>query len=248
MTKQEAKLLALKILQWLSSGFSKLFEYLLLGFVIIFLIYSAKVSHVNISWAGEFITVLIELLFMVFIGTILMDFFNPSEYLSNLYRNSARFMIKLGYILWLVNDFGDLSANAINNKSSGLITALAIALLAKWLFNFACNYYGNVLVDECIDLDYTKLKDYKVTDSFIADGYKNIKVDSQSLFITQDGSGYLTHADGYVTFKVAKLPVTLTFKVSPFVSGRLANETGMISAVKIEPTILAKSSKKTIKL
>ena len=117
---------------------------------------------------------------MVFIGTILMDFFNPSEYLSNLYRNSARSMIKLGYILWLVNDFGDLSANAINNKPSGLITALAIALLAKWLFNFACNYYGNVLVDECIDLDYTKLKDYKVTDSFIADGYKNIKVDSQS--------------------------------------------------------------------
>ena len=50
------------------------------------------------------------------------------------------------------------------------------------------------------------------------------------LSITQDGSGYLTHADGYVTFKVAKLPVTLTFKVSPFVSGRLANETGMISS------------------
>lgn len=157
-------------------------------------------------------------------------------------------MCKLVYVLWLVNDYGGLSATAINNKSQSLIIALIIVFVAKWLFNFACNYYGNILVDECIDLDYTKLKDCKVTDSFIADGYKNIKVDSQSLSITRDGSGYLTTADGYVTFKVAKLPVTLTFKVSPFVSGRLANETGMISAVRIEPLCEAKQIKKTIKI
>lgn len=248
MSNQESKLLALKILQWLSSGFSKLFEYLLLGFVTVFLIYVAKVNNVSLSWAGEFITTLIQLLFMVFIGALLIDFFNPSKYLSNLYRSSARSMIKLGYILWLVNDFGDLSANAINNKSNGLITALAIALLAKWLFNFVCNYYGNVLVDECIDLDYTKLKDYKVTDSFIADDYKNIQVDSQSLSITRDGGGYLTNADGYVTFKVAKLPVTLTFTISPFMYGQLVNKTGMLSAVRIEPLSEAKQIKKTIKI
>lgn len=249
MSNQEAKLLALKILQWLSSGFSKLFEYLLLGFVTVFLIYVAKVSNVNLSWASEFITTLIQLLFMVFIGALLIDFFNPSKYLSNLYRSSARSMIKLGYILWLVNDFGDLSANAINNKSSGLITALAIALLAKWLFNFVCNYYGNVLVDECIDLDYTKLKDYKVTDSFIADDYKNIQVDSQSLSITKNGSDTITTATGHVTFKVLKLPVKLDFIISPYMSGTLvSNETQIRFETGERPLGIAKQIKKTIKI
>lgn len=221
-----------------------------MGFVTVFLIYVAKVSNVSLSWASEFITTLIQLSFMVFIGAILIDFFNPSEYLSNLYRNSARSMIKLGYILWLVNDFGDLSANAINNKSNGLITALAIVLLAKWLFNFACNYYGNILVDEYIDLDYNKLKDYKVTDSFIADDYKNIQVDSQSLSITRDGGGYITNANGYVIFKVAKLPVTLTFNVLPFMSGQPVNdeETYMLSAVRVEPKFVAKQIDRAIKL
>ena len=162
-------------------------------------------------------------------------------------------MIKLGYVLWLVNDFGDLSANAINNKSSGLITALVIILLAKWLFNFACNYYGNVLVDECISLDYNKLKDYKVTDSFIADSYKNVPVESQSLTVTRDTNDNITNANGHVIFKVEKLPVTLTFKFSPFMSGRLVNdeETYMLSAVRVEPMGMAsitRQAKKTIKI
>lgn len=249
MSNQESKLLALKILQWLSSGFSKLFEYLLLGFVTVFLIYVAKVNNVSLSWAGEFITTLIQLLFMVFIGALLIDFFNPSKYLSNLYRSSARSMIKLGYILWLVNDFGDLSANAINNKSSGLITALAIALLAKWLFNFVCNYYGNVLVDECIDLDYIKLKDYKVADSFIAEEYKDIEVETQSLSITKDGSDAVKLAKGHVTFKVLKLPVKLDFVISPYMSGTLVNNEAQIRFETGERLMdIAKQIKKTIKI
>ena len=240
--------MALKILQWLSSVFSQLFNYFSLGVATVFLIYAAKVNHINISWASDFVTSAIELLFVAFIGTFVIALFYSSKTLSNFNSKLVDLMCKLVYVLWLVNDYGGLSATAINNKSQSLIIALIIVFVAKWLFNFACNYYGNILVDECIDLDYTKLKDCKVTDSFIADGYKNIKVDSQSLSITRDGSGYLTTADGYVTFKVAKLPVTLTFKVSPFVSGRLANETGMISAVRIEPLCEAKQIKKTIKI
>lgn len=158
-------------------------------------------------------------------------------------------MIKLGYILWLVNDFGDLSANAINNKSSGLITALAIALLAKWLFNFVCNYYGNILIDECIDLDYIKLKDYKVTDSFIAEEYKDIEVETQSLSITKDGSDAVKLAKGHVTFKVLKLPVKLDFVISPYMSGTLvSNEAQIRFETGERPLGIAKQIKKTIKI
>lgn len=250
MQKQESKLLTLKALQCLSIFFSKLFEYLGLGFITVFLIYCAKVSHVNISWTGEFITNIIELSFVVFMGAFVISFTWPNKYLSNFSSKLIDFMLKSGYVLYLVNEYGGLSANVINDKSTGLGIIFIIVLLAKWLFNFARKYYSNVLVGECIDLNYIKLKDYKVNDNFIADDYKNVQVDSQSLAVALDGSGMITHANGYVIFKVAKLPVTLTFTISPFMSGRLVNdeETYMLSAVRVEPKFVAKQVDRAIKL
>lgn len=251
MSNQESKLLALKILQWLSSGFGQLFNYFSLGVATVFLIYAAKVNHINISWASDFVTSAIELLLVAFIGTFVIALFYSSKTLSNFNSKLVDLMCKLVYVLWLVNDYSGLSATAINDKSQSLIIALIIVFVAKWLFNFACNYYGNVLLDECIDLDYNKLKDYKVIDSFIADSYKDVTVESQSLTVTRDGKGTITNASGYVTFKVAKLPVTLTFEVSPYVVGTLVRDGEYALAnhyVCIEPTNLAKLSKKTIKL
>lgn len=249
MTNQEAKLLALKALQCLSLVFNKLFEYLGLGFITVFLIYVAKTGNVNIAWASGFITDLIQLLFVALIVTIVIDFFNPKEYLQNIYKKSAGSMIKLGYILFLVNDFGGLSATAINDKSSGLTFALFIALLAKWFFDFVSKYYGNILIDECIDLDYIKLKDYKVTDSFIAEEYKDIGVETQSLSITKDGSDAVKLAKGHVTFKVLKLPVKLDFVISPYMSGTLVNNEAQIRfEIDERPMGIAKQIKKTIKI
>ena len=122
-------------------------------------------------------------------------------------------------------------------------------MLAKRLFNFACNYYGNILVDECIDLDYTKLKDYKVTDSFIDAKYKDIEVETQSLSITKDGSDTVKLAEGHVTFKVLKLPVKLDFVISPYMSGTLVNNEAQIRfEIGERPMGIAKQIKKTIKI
>lgn len=249
MSNQEAKLLALKAIQCLSLVFNKLFEYLGLGFITVFLIYVAKTSNVNIAWASGFITDLIQLLFGILIVTSVIDFFNPKEYLQNIYKKSAGSMIKLGYILFLVNDLGGLSATTINDKSSGLTFALFIALLAKWFFNFVSKYYDNILVNECIDLDYNKFKDYKVTDSFIAEYYKDIEVETQSLSVTKDGSDTVKLAEGHVTFKVLKLPVKLDFVISPYMPGTLvSNEAQIRSEIGERPLGIAKQIKKTIKI
>lgn len=250
MSKQELKLLTLKIIQWLSSGFSQLFNYLLLGVATVYLIYAAKVSHINISWASDFVTSVIELLFVAFIGASVTAFFCLSKALINFNSKCIDLMCKSIYVLWLVNEYGGLSATTINDKSQGLITALIIVFFAKWIFSFVRKFYSNLLVVECIDLDYIKFKDYKVTDSFIADNYKNVQIDSQSLSVTRDANGSITNANGYVIFKVAKLPVTLTFEVSPFMYAQPINDNGtaMLSAVRVEPKFVAKPVDKAIKL
>lgn len=245
MNKQESKLLALKIIQWLSSGFSQLFNYLLLGVATVFLIYAAKVSHINISWASDFVTSVIELLFVAFIGASVTAFFCSSKALINFNSKCIDLMCKSIYVLWLVNEYVGLSATTINDKSQGLITALIIVFFAKWIFSFVRKFYSNLLVDECIDLNYIKLKDYKVTDSFIADNYKNIQVDSQSLSVTRDGRGTVTNASGYVTFKVANLLVTLTFEVSTYVTGTLVSDG---ERAFVEPRLIAKCVDRAIKI
>lgn len=223
MSNQESKLLALKILQCLSVFFSKLFDYITLGFITVVLIYVAKTNGVDLTEVGKYITAFIELLFVVVIGSLFIQFISYNKFVNNLCSKSAGLMIKSGYVLWLINIIKDTSTKSFSGPTSELFGALLIVLIAKMLFNFACNYYGNILIDECIDLDYIKLKDYKVTDSFIAEEYKAIEVDNQSLSITKNGSDAVESAKGHVTFKVLKLPVKLDFVISPYMSGTLVN-------------------------
>lgn len=249
MSNQESKLLALKILQCLSVFFSKLFDYIILGFITVVLIYVAKTNGVDLTEVGKYITTFIELLFIVVIGSLFIQFVSYNKFVNNLCSKSAGLMIKSGYVLWLINIIKDTSTKSFSGPTSELFGALLIVLIAKMLFNFACNYYGNVLIDECIDLDYIKLKDYKVTDSFIAEEYKDIEVDNQSLSITKDGSDAVKLAKGHVTFKVLKLPVKLDFVISPYMSGTLVNNEAQIRFETGErPLGMAKQIKKAIKI
>lgn len=249
MSNQESKLLALKILQWLSVFFSKLFDYITLGFITVVLIYVAKTNGVDLTEVGKYITTFIELLFIVVIGSLFIQFVSYNKFVNNLCSKSAGLMIKSGYVLWLINILKDTSTKSFSGPTSELFGALLIVLIAKMLFNFACNYYGNVLIDECIDLDYIKLKDYKVTDSFIAEEYKTIEVDNQSLSITKNGSDAVESAKGHVTFKVLKLPVKLDFVISPYMSGTLvSNEAQIRFETGERPLGIAKQIKKTIKI
>ena len=249
MRNQESKLLALKILQCLSVFFSKLFDYITLGFITVVLIYVAKTNGVDLTEVGKYITAFIELLFVVVIGSLFIQFISYNKFVNNLCSKSAGLMIKSGYVLWLINIIKDTSTKSFSGPTSELFGALLIVLIAKMLFNFACNYYGNVLIDECIDLDYIKLKDYKVTDSFIAEEYKDIEVETQSLSITKDGSDAVKLAKGHVTFKVLKLPVKLDFVISPYMSGTLVNNEAQIRFETGErPMGIAKQIKKTIKI
>lgn len=249
MSNQEAKLLALKALQCLSVFFSKLFDYITLGFITVVLIYVAKTNGVDLTEVGKYITAFIELLFVVVIGSLFIQFVSYNKFVNNLCSKSAGLMIKSGYVLWLINILKDTSTKSFSGPTSELFGALLIVLIAKMLFNFACNYYGNVLIDECIDLDYIKLKDYKVTDSFIAEEYKDIEVDNQSLSITKDGSDAVKLAKGHVTFKVLKLPVKLDFVISPYMSGTLVNNEAQIRfEIGERPMGIAKQIKKTIKI
>lgn len=249
MSNQESKLLALKILQCLSVFFSKLFDYITLGFITVVLIYVAKTNGVDLTEVGKYITAFIELLFVVVIGSLFIQFISYNKFVNNLCSKSAGLMIKSGYVLWLINIIKDTSTKSFSGPTSELFGALLIVLIAKMLFNFACNYYGNILIDECIDLDYIKLKDYKVTDSFIAEEYKDIEVDNQSLSITKNGSDAVESAKGHVTFKVLKLPVKLDFVISPYMSGTLVNNEAQIRFETGErPMGIAKQIKKTIKI
>lgn len=249
MSNQESKLLALKILQCLSVFFSKLFDYITLGFITVVLIYVAKTNGVDLTEVGKYITAFIELLFVVVIGSLFIQFVSYNKFVNNLCSKSAGLMIKSGYVLWLINIIKDTSTKSFSGPTSELFGALLIVLIAKMLFNFACNYYGNILIDECIDLDYIKLKDYKVTDSFIAEEYKDIEVDNQSLSITKNGSDAVESAKGHVTFKVVKLPVTLNFVISPYMPGTsVSNEAQIRFETGERPMGIAKQIKKTIKI
>lgn len=249
LSNQESKLLALKILQCLSVFLSKLFDYITLGFITVVLIYVAKTNGVDLTEVGKYITAFIELLFVVVIGSLFIQFISYNKFVNNLCSKSAGLMIKSGYVLWLINIIKDTSTKSFSGPTSELFGALLIVLIAKMLFNFACNYYGNILIDECIDLDYIKLKDYKVTDSFIAEEYKDIEVDNQSLSITKNGSDAVESAKGHVTFKVLKLPVKLDFVISPYMSGTLVNNEAQIRFETGErPMGIAKQIKKTIKI
>lgn len=249
MSNQESKLLALKILQCLSVFFSKLFDYITLGFITVVLIYVAKTNGVDLTEVGKYITAFIELLFVVVIGSLFIQFISYNKFVNNLCSKSAGLMIKSGYVLWLINIIKDTSTKSFSGPTSELFGALLIVLIAKMLFNFACNYYGNILIDECIDLDYIKLKDYKVTDSFIAEEYKDIEVDNQSLSITKNGSDAVESAKGHVTFKVLKLLVKLDFVISPYMSGTLvSNEAQIRFETGERPMGIAKQIKKTIKI
>jgi hypothetical protein len=249
LSNQESKLLALKILQCLSVFFSKLFDYITLGFITVVLIYVAKTNGVDLTEVGKYITAFIELLFVVVIGSLFIQFVSYNKFVNNLCSKSAGLMIKSGYVLWLINIIKDTSTKSFSGPTSELFGALLIVLIAKMLFNFACNYYGNILIDECIDLDYIKLKDYKVTDSFIAEEYKAIEVDNQSLSITKNGSDAVESAKGHVTFKVLKLPVKLDFVILPYMSGTLVNNEAQIRFETGErPMGIAKQIKKAIKI
>lgn len=249
MSNQESKLLALKALQCLSVFFSKLFDYITLGFITVVLIYVAKTNGADLTEVGKYITAFIELLFVVVIGSLFIQFVSYNKFVNNLCSKSAGLMIKSGYVLWLINILKDTSTKGFSGPTSELFGALLLVLIAKMLFNFACNYYGNVLIDECIDLDYIKLKDYKVTDSFIAEEYKAIEVDNQSLSITKNGSDAVESAKGHVTFKVLKLPVKLDFVISPYMSGTLVSDKTQIRFETGErPLGIAKQIKKTIKI
>lgn len=254
MTNQEAKLLALKILQILESFFSRACKWFGLALVTLILAYIVKtnggdLATVNkyISCFAEFMVLLTIVTFVYGIGLSFSD--SPSVTVDNFFHRCTGLMIKSWFVTWIINDAETMKATAYNHTTTTLVIWVICLFIASFVFGVAKGVLGRFIINDCIDLDYIKLKDYKVTDSFIADDYKDIEVDNQSLSITKNGSDAVESAKGHVTFKVLKLPVKLDFVISPYMPGTLVNNEAQIRfEIGERPMGIAKQIKKTIKI
>lgn len=233
MSNQEAKLLALKILQILESIFNKALNWFSLALVTLVLAYIVKtnggdLATVNkyISCFAEFIVLLTIVTFVYGIGLSFSD--SPSVTVDNFFHRCTGLMIKSWFVTWIISEAETMKVIAYNHATTTLVIWVICLFIASFVFGVAKGVLGRFIIDDCIDLDYIKLKDYKVTDSFIADEYKNIPVETQSLSITKGSSDIVESAKGHVAFKVLKLPVKLDFVISPYMSGTLVNNDAQI--------------------
>ena len=254
MTNQEAKLLALKILQILESFFNKACKWFGLALVTLILAYIVKtnggdlaVVNEYISCFAEFMVLLVIVTFVYGVGLSLSD--SPSVTVDNFFHRCTSLMIKSWFVTWIINDAETMKATAYNHTTTTLVIWVICLFIASFVFGVAKGVLGRFIIDDCIDLDYIKLKDYKVTDSFIADEYKDIEIETQSLSITKGSSDTVELAKGHVTFKVLKLPVKLDFVISPYKSETLVNNEAQIRFETGErPLGKAMQIKKTIKI
>lgn len=254
MSNQEAKLLALKILQILESIFDKAFKWFSLALVTLVLAYIVKTNGGNLATVNEYISGFAELMVLMVIGTFIYGIGlslndTRSVTVDEFFHRCTGLMIKSWFVTWIISDVETMKGAAVNHTTTNLVIWIICLFLANLVFGVAKGVLGRFIVDECIDLDYIKLKDYKVTDSFIAEEYKDIQVDNQSLSITKNGSDTIATATGHVTFKVLKLPVKLDFVISPYMSGTLVNNEAQIRfEIGERPLGIAKQIKKTIKI
>lgn len=254
MTNQELKLLALKILQILESIFDKALKWFSLALVTLVLAYIVKTNGGNLATVNEYISCFAELMVLIVIvtfiygiGLSLTD--TRSVTVDEFFHRCTGLMIKSWFVTWIISDVETMKGATVNHATTSLVIWVICLFLASFVFGVAKGVLGRFIIDECIDLDYIKLKDYKVTDSFIAEEYKDIDVDNQSLSITKNGSDAIESAKGHVTFKVLKLPVKLDFVISPYMSGTLvSNEAQIRFEIGERPLGIAKQIKKTIKI
>lgn len=254
MTNQEAKLLALKILQILESIFDKAFKWFSLALVTLVLAYIVKTNGGNLATVNEYISGFAELMVLIVIvtfiygiGLSLTD--TRSVTVDEFFHRCTGLMIKSWFVTWIISDVETMKGATVNHATTSLVIWVICLFLANFVFGVAKGVLGRFIIDECIGLDYIKLKDYKVTDSFIADDYKDIQVETQSLSITKNGSDTVQSAEGHVTFKVLKLPVKLDFVISPYMPGTLVNNEAQIRfEIGERPMGIAKQIKKTIKI
>ena len=254
MTNQEAKLLALKILQILESIFDKAFKWFSLALVTLVLAYIVKTNDGNLATVNEYISGFAELMVLIVIvtfiygiGLSLTD--TRSVTVDEFFHRCTGLMIKSWFVTWIISDVETMKGATVNHATTSLVIWVICLFLANFVFGVAKGVLGRFIIDECIGLDYIKLKDYKVTDSFIADDYKDIQVETQSLSITKNGSDTVQSAEGHVTFKVLKLPVKLDFVISPYMPGTLVNNEAQIRfEIGERPMGIAKQIKKTIKI
>lgn len=254
MSNQEAKLLALKILQILESFFNKVFKWFGLALATLVLAYIVKTNGGDLTTVNKYISAFAELMVLMTIGTfgygILLSFNETSSpTVDELFHRGTSLMIKSWFVTWIISDAETLKETAFKHTTSSLVIWVICLFIASFIFGVAKGVLARFIINDCIDLDYIKLKDYKVTDSFIAEKYKDIEVETQSLSITKNSSGNVQLAKGSVTFKVLNLPVKLDFVVSPYMSGTLvSNETQIRFETGERPLGIAKQIKKTIKI
>lgn len=254
MSNQEAKLLALKILQILESFFNKVFKWFGLALATLVLAYIVKTNGGDLTIVNKYISAFAELMvlmvvvtFVYGIGLSLTD--TSSTAVDKFFHRCTSLMIKSWFVTWIINDAETLKETAFKHTTSSLVIWVICLFIASFVFGVAKGVLARFIINDCIDLDYIKLKDYKVTDSFIAEEYKDIEVEAQSLSITKNGSDTVQSAKGHVTFKVLKLPVTLDFVISPYMSGTLVSDEAQIRFETSErPLGIAKQIKKTIKI
>lgn len=254
MSNQESKLLALKILQILESTFNKARNWFSLALVTLVLAYIVKTNGGNLATVNEYISGFAELMVLIVIVTVIYGIGlsltdTRSVTVDEFFHRCTGLMIKSWFVTWIINDVETMKGTAVNHATTSLVIWVICLFLASFVFGIAKGVLGRFIIDECIDLDYIKLKDYKVTDSFIAEEYKDIEVETQSLSITKDGSDAVKLAKGHVTFKVLKLPVKLDFVISPYMPGTLvSNEAQIRFETGERPLGIAKQIKKTIKI
>lgn len=254
MSNQEAKLLALKILQILESFFNKAVKWFGLALATFVLAYIVKTNGGNLSTVNNYISAFAELMIMLTISTFVygigLSFSDAhSSAVDEFFHRCTGLMIKSWFVTWIISDAETMKTITYNHITTNLVIWVICLFIASFVFGVANDVLTRFLIDDCIDLDYIKLKDYKVTDSFIAEEYKNIPVDSQELSITKDGSGNVKLAKGQVTFKVAKMLVRLDFVISPYKSGTLVtDETQLRLKTTKAPLGMARQAKKIIKI
>ena len=254
MSNQESKLLALKILQILESIFNKACKWFGLALVTLILAYIVKTNGGDLAVVNKYISCFAELMVLLVIGTFIYGIGlsltdTRSVTVDEFFHHCTSLMIKSWFVTWIISDVETMKGTTVNHATTSLVIWAICLFLASFVFGVAKGVLGRFIIDECIDLDYIKLKDYKVTDSFIADEYKNIPVETQSLSITKGSSDIVELAKGHVTFKVFQLPVKLDFVISPYMSGTLVNNDAQIRFETGErPLGIAKQIKKTIKI
>lgn len=253
MTNQEAKLLALKILQILESFFNKAVKWFGLALATLVLAYIVKTNGGNLTTVNEYISCFAELMVILVIGTFIYGIGlslndTNSSAVDEFFNRCNSLMIKSWFVTWIISDVETMKGTTVNHAMANLVIWVICLFIANFVFGVAKGVLARFLINDCIDLDYIKLKDYKVTDNFITEKYKNVPVDSQELSITKDGSGDVKLAKGHVTFKVAKMPVKLEFVVSPYMTGTLVTDETQIRFKTVEvPLGMAKQVKKAIK-